>query len=281
MASHSYIKWLGDKTKLGAVIRSHMPEKYAAHIEPFAGSGALFFETLPQCAVLADTNERLVRTHIAVRDKPELVIDLLRTYRNDPDFYYSMRDNWRAVDAASDVDVAACMIYWSKTAHGGIYRVNGKNEFNVPFGKYKSPRFCDAEKIRACSAALQGVSIDCASFETTMLRAEEGDFIYADPPYAKLDTASFVGYTADGFSGKQHQLLRDLAVELARRGVFVLISNADAPGVRELYRGNGFRIEEVKVRRNIAVKGRDRGVVSELLISNYPSRRGSLKMTGT
>jgi len=270
MRSKSYVKWLGDKTKLTPAIRNRLPAKHEGYIEPFVGSGALFFETLPQCALLADLNERLIRTHLAVRDRPEEVIEMLGSYRNDKNFFNFMRARSKSIDAASDVEVAAWLIFLSKTAHSGLYRVNSKNQFNVPFGNYEARRFFDADKLRACSAALQGASIECASFETSMSRAQPGDFIYADPPYVKVTTTSFVGYTANGFGGEQHRRLRDLAIELRRRGVFVLISNSAAPAVRDLYGGKGFHVEEISVRRSIAVKGRHRGTVKELVISNYP-----------
>ncbi len=281
MANASFLKWVGDKTKLSGAIRAQLPLSYENYMEPFVGGGSAFFEMRPSCALLTDANERLVRTHVAVRDKPEEVIALLSQFRNDKACFDDTRRRSTEIDAASDVEVAAWLIYLSKTSHGGLYRVNSTNGYNVPFGKRKAPRFCDADKIRSCSAALRAASIECTSFETTMLRAREGDLVYCDPPYVKLKTSSFVGYTADGFTGTQHVKLRDLALELHGRGVFVLISNSDAPAVRDLYRGNGFRIQKVPVRRQIAVKGQHRGVVYELLISTYPPRESAMKRTGT
>lgn len=280
MRSKSYVKWVGDKTKLTSAIGDRLPTAYGDYIEPFVGGGSLFFETLPGCALLADANERLVRTHVAVRDEPEKVIALLSAYRNEPDFFELMRKRSQSIDAESDAEVAAWMIFLSKTAHGGLYRVNSSNGYNVPFGKRKAPHICNTDRIRTCSAALQAASIECASFETTMLRAREGDFVYCDPPYAKVATTSFVGYTADGFAGYQHIKLRDIAIDLGRRGVHVLISNSDAPAVRDLYRGNGFHLQEVPVRRHLPVKSRHRGVVNELLISNYPPDHAVLARTG-
>lgn len=268
MRSKSYLKWLGNKAKLVAAIRSRLP-KYNSYIEPFVGSGALFFDVRPDYALLADANERLVRAHCAVRDSPEDVIALLSTYRYEREFFNALRERSESIDAASDAEVAAWLIFLCKTCHGGVYRVNRQNGYNVPFGKYKAPRFCDAEKLRACSAALQGASIQCTSFETTMLQAQAGDFVYADPPYVKLTTTSFVGYTSDGFTGAQHARLRDLAIELGRRGVQVLISNSGAPAVYDLYRGPEFHIKEVPVRRCMAVSAKHRKTVNELLITNY------------
>lgn len=282
------LKWAGGKRKLVPVLQKHMPPRFGRYFEPFLGGGALFFASRPERAVLSDANSRLVRTYQAVRDEVEAVVDRLHGYTNDPRFFEEMRQRSSSIDALSDVDVAAWMIYLNKTAYNGLYRVNANNGFNTPFGRYKAPTICDAPKLVACSNALQGVTLACASFEVTMGRAQKGDFAYFDPPYLPVSaTSSFTDYTANGFSFDEHVRLRDLAVQLGKRGINVLISNSDTATVAELYRGRGFHIVRIQAPRNIAARATSRGPVNELLISNYhqPSVRKAgiarLGKTGT
>lgn len=281
-----FLKWAGSKRRLVQLLQQHMPAHYGTYFEPCLGSGALFFATRPKKAVLSDANARLVRTYQAVRDEAEALVDVLDGYTNDPGFFKEMRQRSSSIDACSDVEVAAWLIYLNRTAFNGLYRVNSANEFNVPFGKYKAPTICDAPKLAECSNALQGVTLTCTSFEVTMERAQKGDFAYFDPPYLPVTaTSSFADYTATGFGFDEHVRLRDLAVQLGKRGVNVLISNSDTATVAELYRGRGFHIDRIEAPRSIAARATSRGPVKELLISNYkPSsvrKAGAMNLSQT
>lgn len=259
-----FVKWVGGKRQLLPKLLPRLPDRFGTYHEPFIGGGALFFERRPATAVLSDQNERLVRTYRAIRDSVEDVIELLRGYPHDKEFFLDMRR--RDIDAGTDVEVAAWFIYLNRTAFNGLYRVNSRNGFNVPFGRYASPRICDAKNLRACSTALQRADIRHESFESVLDRARRGDFVYFDPPYVPLTaTSNFTSYTADHFGPNEQIRLRDLALELKRRGVHVLLSNSSAPFVRELY-AEGFELEEVQATRAINSVGSGRGAVTELLM---------------
>lgn len=242
----------------------HVPPSRGRYYEPFLGGGALFFALQPRRAVLADRNERLIRTYKGVRDQVGEVIRLLRGYPHDPAFFYSLRD--RDIDAATDAEVAAWFIYLNKTGFNGLYRVNRDNRFNVPFGRYAKPAICDETTLRACAAALARADLRVADFEATVEGAKPGDFVYFDPPYVPLSaTSQFTSYTSDGFGPEHQQRLRDRAAALKERGVHVLLSNSSAPLVRELYR-DGFEVIEVSALRSVNSKGAGRGPIVELAI---------------
>jgi DNA adenine methylase len=249
-----------------------VPARFERYIEPFVGGGALFFglsarplssERQPR-ALLADVNQRLIRTYRGVRDAVDDVIALLRDCRHEAQFYYDMRE--RSIDERSDAEVAAWLIYLNKIGFNGLYRVNRQNRFNVPFGRHKNPTICDEPTLRACSRALEGVELQVEDFEQVAERAEAGDLVYFDPPYVPLSmTSSFTRYTSDGFDGADQIRLRDLALRLKRRGVHVLLSNSSADYVRELYQQD-FEIIEVSATRQVNSKASGRGAITELVI---------------
>src|SRR5262249_37855139 len=156
------------------------------------------------------------------------------TYPHRRAFFYSMRDV--DIDALSNAEVAAWFIYLNKTGYNGLYRVNRRNRFNVPFGRYKNPTICDEPTLRGCACALAGAELVTGDFEAVVARARRGDFVYFDPPYVPLSvTSSFTSYTSRGFGAEEQTRLRDVARDLKRRGVSVLLSNSSAPFVRDLY----------------------------------------------
>jgi len=272
-----FIKWAGGKRQLLPELQSCVPAHFERYIEPFVGGGALFFRlsNLPLAALplaserkpralLADVNQRLIRTYQGVRDAVDDVIALLRDCRHEAQFYYDMRE--RSIDECSDAEVAAWLIYLNKIGFNGLYRVNRQNRFNVPFGRHKNPTICDEPTLRACSRALAGVELQVADFEQVAERAEAGDLVYFDPPYVPLSvTSSFTRYTSDGFDVGDQVRLRDLALRLKRRGVHVLLSNSSADYVRELYQQD-FELIEVSATRQVNSKASGRGAITELVI---------------
>jgi len=241
-----------------------LPEQYGRYFEPFVGGGALFFSLAPKRATLNDQNARLIRTYQAIRDHVDDVVALLRTYPHDRDFFTKLRAI--DIDKATDVEVAAWFIYLNRTAFNGMYRVNSRGGFNVPFGRYKNPTICDADNLRACATALKNARITHDDFETCVADAQAKDLVYFDPPYVPLTaTSDFTSYTAEGFSDPDQTRLRDVALRLKNRGVTVLLSNSSAPRVRELY-ANGFHIEEVSANRSINSVANRRGTITELLM---------------
>lgn len=265
-----FLKWAGGKTALLPELLKRVPKKYGTYFEPFVGAGALFFALQPTDALLNDVNTRLVNTYIGVRDYVANVNGLLNDYaaRHCEDFYYEMR-GLSSIDHLGFTGIAAWMIYMNKAGFNGLYRVNKKGGFNVPWGKH-AKYMPDHVNLRACSQALKGFGIenmDFRKFVRTRANSERGDFVYFDPPYAPLsETSDFTSYTKDKFGPDDQRDLRDLALELKAAGVHVLLSNSAAPSIYKLY-ARGFKIEQVQARRNINSKGNGRGAITELLIS--------------
>lgn len=259
-----FLKWVGGKRQLLPELVSRLPKRFGVYHEPFIGGGALFFHLQPDLACIADVNLRLVRTYRAIRDRVDDVIDVLREYPHDKEFYLELRA--RDIDVCDDVEVAAWFIYLNRTGFNGLYRVNRRNGFNVPFGKYKRPTICDEPLLRACSEILSGAAILHQPFDCVLEQARAGDFVYFDPPYVPVSrTSSFTSYAKNGFSLADQARLRDVALELKRRGVKVMLSNSAAPIVHELY-AEGFEREVIQAKRSINCKGKGRGKVGELLI---------------
>jgi DNA adenine methylase len=167
----------------------------------------------------------------------------------------------------SDEEVAAWFIYLNRTGFNGLYRVNRRNEFNVPFGKYANPKICDPVLLRACHEVLRAsAKILHADFAAAVDTAQAGDLVYFDPPYLPVSAYSdFTRYTSTPFGLHEQTRLRDTALALKRRGVSVLLSNSSAPAVYELY-GRGFEIVEVPARRAVNSRGDRRGPISEVII---------------
>jgi DNA adenine methylase len=296
------LKWAGGKRQLLPVLRTFYPEAFSGYIEPFLGSGAVFFDLFTagrisgQRVCLADGNPDLVGCYREIRDRPQAVIDALRGLadahtRCGESFYYEIRDERfnpaRAAGTPYSPELAAMFIYLNRTGYNGLFRVNRRGRYNVPAGRYANPTICNEPKIRAVSAALRtpGISLKCQSFDASLADAGTGDFVYCDPPYAPLSSTSrFAHYTAGGFSaGDQAQLQRAL-IAASDRGAVVVLSNSSAPEIERLYgnrtaRAAGLTIHRVPARRAINSRPGGRGVVDELLVTNSPvSRTGRPRM---
>lgn len=270
-----FLKWAGGKTQLIDKLVERSPLKYGNYHEPFVGAGALFFrlyrDNKIRRAFISDLNAELIDSYITIRDQVEEVLQLLAKYPHSEDFYYELRaqDPW----LMSRPRRTARMIYLNKTGFNGLYRVNSQGKFNVPFGRYKKPDYCDKRNLRAVSKALQNVKISCASFEKVQRQAKPGDFVYFDPPYVPLSkTANFTAYQANGFSHEQQIQLRDICVNLTNRGIYVMLSNSGTEIVRQLYSLPRFSIEEVKASRAINCNVNGRGKLVEFIVTNYQQR---------
>ncbi len=265
-----FIKWAGGKGKLLSDLVSRVPANFNTYFEPFLGGGALFFELQPEKAVLADFNAELINAYKVVQRDVEKLIEELSRHRHNKRHFYRVRDFDRspAFWVFSDVERAARFIYLNKTCFNGLYRVNSRGEFNVPFGDYKNPAILDAENLRACSGALHGRELVRRSFEEVVSASSKGDFVYFDPPYMPVSkTANFTAYGKEGFTAEDHTRLRDACIELDKKGVKFMLSNSDAPLVLELYRD--FNLETVQSSRSINSKATLRGPVKEVIVRNY------------
>lgn len=267
-----FLKWAGGKTRLLNILLWFSPQTFESYHEPFLGGGSLFFGLYRnrkiKKAIISDINAELIDTYLAIRDNVNEVIRLLQSFPYNKEFYYFMRDQdpWQL----SLPERAARMIYLNKTGYNGLYRVNRKGKFNVPFGRYKAPKYFDRENLIAVAQSLQDVEILCTSFETVLERAAPGDFVYFDPPYVPLtQTANFTSYHANGFGPSDQERLRDVCVALSERKVYVMLSNSNTKMVRSLYGLEHFSIEEVLANRAINCDKNKRGKISELIITNY------------
>jgi DNA adenine methylase len=263
-----FLKWAGGKRQLLSELREHVPVEFGTYFEPFVGGGALFFDLFAAGRIraranLGDSNSELIITYEGVRDKVEDVVRILRTHKDKHGeaHYYATRDRPEAAVA----QVAARMIYLNRTCFNGLYRVNRSGKFNVPIGRYANPTICDEDNLRACSLALRVVRLSCSGFSESVSAARRGDFVYFDPPYVPVsETSDFTAFTSGGFTMSDQVHLVDCARRLKGRGVHVLLSNANLPAVREIYKG--FETRVVRARRNINSKGGKRGKVGELII---------------
>ena len=298
-----FLKWAGGKRQLLPEIRRFYPETFRDYVEPFVGSGAVFFDLHNQGllssrrATLIDSNADLVGCYLNVRDHTAAVVkslsQLARAHTRDPEEHYYQVRNKRfnpqrariANGHGPDIQrytpqLAAMLIYLNRTGFNGLFRLNSQGAFNVPVGRYKNPTVCDADNLASVANALSSsVTIVQGGFETVLKTVKKGDFVYFDPPYAPLtETAQFTSYTAAGFSTSDQERLQQVMVRLARKGCSVLLSNSTAPVITRLYDGNadakavGFRAYKIPARRMINSAPEKRGAVLEYLITNVPRR---------
>jgi DNA adenine methylase len=266
-----FLKWAGGKRQLLARILDSVPERIGTYFEPFVGGGAVFFGLVARGrrfrrAVLGDANEELIRCYAAIRDDVGAVIRVLGRHRYDRDLYYDVR----ARDPArlSDAGRAARLIYLNRCGYNGLYRVNRKGEFNVPFGRYKDPVICDVPRLRAAAGALAGVKLLHGDFQETLRGAKSGDFVYLDPPYVPLSpTSSFTAYSTAKFDAAEQARLASVLRDLGARRVRALLSNSDCVETRQLYEEH--LAEPVPVRRAINSVAAGRGAVGELLVKSF------------
>ena len=282
VAARPFLKWAGGKTQLVPELIGRSPRQIDTYYEPFLGGGAMFFaltgdpERAPKRAVLNDANRDLVTVYEVVRDRLTALLARLGTLNDTylgagleerAEVYYAER----ARTPEDDVDKAARFIFLNKTCFNGLYRVNRRGEFNVPHGRYLSPRILDEPALRAASAALRQVEVTNGDFAEVTATARRGDFVYLDPPFEPLTkTSSFTGYTAAGFARADQLRLRWWIDDLSNRGVAVLLSNSSADWLLGIYDGAGrYELEVLAARRAINSRGGGRGPIGELLLRNY------------
>lgn len=267
------IKWVGGKTQLLDKIHKLMPLAYKRYYEPFLGGGAVLLDLNPKEAVAGDTNFELINMYLQVRDRVENVITYLNSLdaaqlrAPDPKgYYYRVRENFNKNLDTLSIEQAARFIYLNKHCFNGLYRVNSKGEFNVPFNGKVTGNSCDPDHLRKISKQLQNVKFKLVDFEKCVSDAKEGDFVFFDSPYAPLTPTSFTDYTKDGFAYEDHLRLADLFKKLSNEGVYCMLTNHDTDLIRELYKD--YNITEVEVRRSINRNGNNRKG-KELIITNF------------
>jgi len=265
-----FLKWAGGKSHLVPEILRRAPANYSTYFEPFLGGGAVYFALLPKKAVLSDVNPDLINAFSVVRDKVDDLVDSLSRHQHSKRYFYKLRQADRSPDfwVHSDIEKASRLIYLNKTCYNGLYRVNSRGEFNVPFGDYENPRILDDGNLFACHDALKAAELVCGSFASIEDRIQKDDFVYCDPPYVPASkTANFASYTKDGFSDAMHDELAEFCKRIDKKGAKFLLSNSATALTRELY--SSFTIDTVEAPRAINSKAEKRGRVEEILVRNY------------
>ena len=238
------------------------------------------FELSPKKAVINDSNKELMNVYnvLCDEDKFNKMCRLLNNYEvnHNEEFFYQIRNKDRSKSSfnrLSDYTRAARTIYLNKACFNGLYRVNSKNEFNVPFGKKTNVNTYDGGNLITVSnyLTMNDIKILCMDFEESVKDAKVGDFVYFDPPYDS-DTSTFNNYTEDGFGKEEQRRLARVFRELDSRGVYVMLSNHNTTLVKELY--DGYNIHVIEAKRNINANGNKRGKVEEVIITNYENERG-------
>lgn len=268
--TYPIVKWVGGKRQLMFELLKNMPENYNRYFEPFIGGGALFFELQPDNAYISDMNEELINLYQVVRNNVDELITDLQKHDISKDYFMEIRniDRTEEYKSWSNVKKASRFIYLNRTCFNGMYRVNSKGEFNVPFGHYKNPRILDENNLINCSNLLQRIEIKHADFSEILKKVKKGDFVYFDPPYVPLsETSSFTSYTKEGFDIDMQFKLRDVCDELDTMGVNFLLSNSDTKLVNDLY--ENYNIKKVFASRQINANADGRGKITEVLVRNY------------
>lgn len=269
-----FTKWTGGKRQLLPVIRELMPKTYNRYFEPFVGGGALFFDLAPKDAVINDFNAELINCYQQIKDNPQELIEILKVHQeyNSKEYYLDLRsaDRDERINMMSEVQRAARILYMLRVNFNGLYRVNSKNQFNVPYGRYKNPKIVDEELISAISVYINNnqLEIKVGDFEKAIVDVRTGDFVYFDPPYIPLsETSAFTSYTHEGFSFADQVRLRDAFKRLSDTGAYVMLSNSSSALVEELYKD--FNIHYVEATRTNGAKSSSRGKISEIIVTNY------------
>lgn len=246
------LKWTGGKRALAPEIIPLL-EGYGRYFEPFFGGGAVFFQLYPKSSVLSDLNPELINCYETTKKHPEELIASLKRLKNTEETYYKVR----ASAPRTAVTRAARFIYLCALSFNGIYRVNLSGQFNVPYGRKEHIYPCDADLIRSISKRLQTCEILCADFEQSASKAIVGDCVYFDPPYTVAHgNNGFVKYNEKIFSWKDQERLEAFARKLAAQGVRVVVSNADHPSIRGLYKAFNVRTVERWSKISAAAEGR-------------------------
>ena len=269
-----FTKWTGGKRQLIPTIKELMPVKYNRYFEPFIGGGALFFELCPKNAYINDFNEELINSYKVIKENPLELISLLEEHKNNnsKEYYLDVRaaDRDGRLERMSNVERAARILYMLRVNFNGLYRVNSKNQFNVPYGKYKNPKIVNPDLINSISNYLNNNNIRIlhGDFEKALADVGEGDFVYFDPPYIPISaTSAFTSYTSEGFTYEDQVRLRDTFKMLDERGAYLMLSNSSSPLVEELY--SDFNIHFVEANRMNGAKLSSRGTISEIIVTNY------------
>lgn len=268
----TFLRWAGGKQKIVNQILANIPteSQIKKYFEPFLGAGSLFFANGFSKAYLSDINPQLINTYKQIKTNHIRIIQLLETYklkfRQDPKYYYQLRDLYNQDKVENNHIQAARFIFLIHTNYNGMYRLNEKNEYNVPLGKLE-PNLPDLNKLSIISDKLKETKIECQDYWNILDKVKSGDFVYLDPPYPPIDwEITQRQYTVKKFGKSDHEKLSTFANELRNTSCYVLISYPDMNFIRRLYKN--WHIVKLDAFRSISCK-KERKQITELLIKNY------------
>ena len=297
MLAKPFIKWVGGKSQLLEEIKEKYPQNIEKYCEPFVGGGAVLFDILstkhPESILINDINKELINTYSQIKNNCDGMItqlsELQTIYKShsleeNKAYFYEKRQRYNELKVngndAENLEKAALFIFLNKTCFNGLYRVNSKGLFNVPFNNAKNPLLCDEENLRACSEVLQNVEMRVGDYKECKDFIDSNTFVYIDPPYRPLSqTAAFTSYSENGFSDDDQKTLYKFIKEMiTEKNAKVLVSNSDPKNTDvndnffdDLYDKNHFQIKRVSAARMINSNAKKRGAINELLISNIAS----------
>lgn len=269
------LKWAGGKTQMLGDLLPKVPASYGRYIEPFFGGGAMFFALQPENAIIADSNPELINIYRQIADNVEAIIKRLKQYENTSEMFYAVRSQeWTLLPKE---EAAARTIFLNRTCFNGLYRVNKQGKFNVPYGKYKNPKICDEEGLRAASVALKKAEILCGDYLLVLDHyAQPGDFVFLDPPYLPISEYSdFKRYTKEQFYEEDHVELSKAVIRLHEKGCHVVLTNSNHPLVHELYAP--FTIDVIQTKRHISCNGSTRKG-EDVIVTIPPKQRTLIKL---
>lgn len=258
-----FLRWAGSKRYLLPEIISVLPPVFRGYWEPFLGSGALFFGLQPQRAVLGDSCHPLIEAFVAVRDDVNRVLGHLSLLKPDRETYYQVRHR----HSRGRFKRTADFMFLNKTCWNGLYRVNSRGQFNVPFGSPKSPTLVDPSNLRSCSRLLRSTELEfrVGDFEQTLDGVGPCDLVYLDPPYVtRHNNNGFVDYNEVLFSWDDQLRLAGIARSLVERGAHVVTTNAFHDEVIDLY--EGFQLRALERKSTLASDTSKRGRVKEAIL---------------
>lgn len=268
------LKWAGGKTQLLQEINKRLPKKFNRYFEPFIGGGAVLFNIRPTNAVINDINEALINLYLHLRDNNEQLIKEINNLDNkvaDKEYFLLNRENYnkKLLNSEYDIELAALMIWLNKHCFNGLYRVNSKGLFNVPYNNRQQGKSIIEDNIKVIGYYLNNnnVTILNNDFEEACLGVKAGDFVYFDSPYLPIsDTAYFTDYNKNGFTMSDHKRLAGLFAKLDKLGAKIMLSNNDVPLIYELY--GDYQLTALEVKRMINSKASNRRG-REIIVTNY------------
>lgn len=275
-----FVKWAGGKRSIIDKLINLVPEDFKTYYEPFVGGGAMLYELQPKKAVINDYNTELMNVYECIKDENKfanMCSELNKHETNhSEEYYYEIRDldrDRKKFNKLADYKRAARTIYLNKACFNGLYRVNSKNEFNVPSGKKAKVNTYDGPNLGIihCLLNFNDIKLLSTDFEEAVKNAKKGDFIYFDPPYDS-DTSTFNSYTENGFGKEEQKRLAEVFKDLDKRGCYVMLSNYNTKLIKELYKD--FNFNYVEAQRNIGASSKNRGKVEEVIITNYKNTEG-------